>query len=148
MHLIFPANSCSSAFSARRLSPKISRLSKTSFSVTRRFAWYDRSGSSRRTRGSSRGRVSFPIQVSSSLVFVRSVIMTWGNLLRQGSHDLPTDREEPFRFDPLSELGLHLRNQSLLAPVDIVLGIVEAAASKCTLGLQVLYFSMKLDFSL
>jgi hypothetical protein len=35
MHFIFPANSCSSAFRANRLSPKISRLSKMSFSETR-----------------------------------------------------------------------------------------------------------------
>jgi hypothetical protein len=65
-HFTFPANSCSSAFSASRLSPKISRLSNRSSAETRRAAWYERAGSSSRIRGSSRGRSSFPTHVSSS----------------------------------------------------------------------------------
>ena len=39
-----------------------------SLSLTRWGAWYDFAGSSIRIRGSSLGRFSFPIQVSSSLV--------------------------------------------------------------------------------
>ncbi len=65
-HFTLPANSASRAFSASRLSPKISRLSKMSLSVTRCFAWQDFSGSSSKIRGSSLGRFSLPIQVSSS----------------------------------------------------------------------------------
>src|SRR5215510_12425249 len=68
MHFTFPVNSCSNAFSASRLSPWINMLSKISFLLTRCGAWYDFSGSSMRILGSSRGRSSFPIQVSSSFV--------------------------------------------------------------------------------
>src|SRR3972149_6196621 len=68
MHLIFPANSCSSAFKASRLSPKMSRLSKKSLPPARNVAWQDFAGSSMRMRGSSLGWFSLPIHVSSSLV--------------------------------------------------------------------------------
>lgn len=68
MHLTRPANSPSSAFSASRLSPKISRLSNESLSLTRRTAWCERAGSSSKMRGSRRGRFSLPIHVSSSFV--------------------------------------------------------------------------------
>src|SRR5688572_4751902 len=67
MHRILPAYSCSRALRASRLSPKMSRLSNRSPSETLRAAWYDLLGSSSSMRGSSRGRFSLPIQVSSSL---------------------------------------------------------------------------------
>src|SRR5690606_40376471 len=41
-------------------------LSKLSLSDTRCLAWYDSAGSSSKMRGSSLGRLSLPVQVSSS----------------------------------------------------------------------------------
>src|SRR4051812_40241893 len=66
MHLILPANSCSNAFKARRLSPWIRQLSYILWSLLSFTAWYECSASSSKTRGSSRGRFSLPTHVSSS----------------------------------------------------------------------------------
>ena len=60
--------SVSNDFNASRLSPWINMLSKISPSL-RVAAWWENFGSSIRIRGSRRGRISLPIQVSSSLVF-------------------------------------------------------------------------------
>ena len=61
---------CHLAASPRRVRGTVLRNFLTAqSSKTRCAAWYDFSGSSRRIRGSSRGRFSFPIHVSSSFCF-------------------------------------------------------------------------------
>src|SRR4051812_12936159 len=118
-HLTFPPKSCSSAFRAGRVSPKIRRVWKGSWAGTRGAPGDERSGSSMRMRGSSFGRSSLPIHVSSSFC----LRFIW--LSATVSHDAPRHTEKAFARYLLRELRFKLRNQGAALAVDLVLRLEE-----------------------
>src|SRR3990172_731253 len=53
------------------------------------------------------------------------------------SFDAPADGEEGFGLDLLAQPSLHVRDEAVLAPVDLVLGVEESATLAVALGFQV-----------
>src|SRR5690349_16841605 len=91
-------------------------------------------------RGSKRGRLSFPIQTSSSFCFfVIRLCSRYGSGRRchslyssphiaARSSEAPSDREEGLDRDLLLELLLDLGDEAIAALVDSVLGVEEIPA--------------------